>query len=207
MRKHILDKDFWCLQHSQKLSPPPQNRTSLCPLCATVWRTQGLMLSCYWLVLLPCIWQFPLPSDTPSACPEKENQDARRSSCFTDRTAIHSSNNSYVIISQQASWRCVPSSILLKYEELHVWMTLSTHPESLCMRNRGSFKTFVVSQLKCRCCSASSREERKTHHYKLHPTPEDGILWLPWLRRENYKKFSNCYQVALHTWLNAWCTW
>lgn len=102
--------------------------------------------------------------------------------------------------------RCVPSSILLKYEELHVWMTLSTHPESLCMRNRGRFKTFVVSQLKCRCCSASSREERKTHHYKLHPTPEDGILWLPWLRRENYKKFSNCYQVALHTWLNAWCT-
>lgn len=70
--------------------------------------------------------------------------------------------------------RCVPSSILLKYEELHVWMTLSTHPESLCMRNRGSFKTFVVSQLKCRCCSASSREERKTHHYSCIPHQRMG---------------------------------
>lgn len=104
MMKHIFDKEFWCPQHSQKL-PAPENRTLLCPLCTTVWRTQGLMLSCFWLVLLPCIWQFPLPSGIPFVCPEKDNQDARRSSCFPDLTAIHISNNSYVIISQQALWK------------------------------------------------------------------------------------------------------
>lgn len=104
INKQILGKDFWCVQHSQKPSSH-QNRTLLCPLCASVWRTQTLMLSCYWLVLLPCNWQFPLPSGTLSICPQKGNQDARKSSCFTHMTGTLSSNNSYVIISQQALWK------------------------------------------------------------------------------------------------------
>lgn len=107
MRKHILDKYFWCLKHSQKSSSPP-NRTPLCSFCATEWKALGLRLSCCWLVLLPRIWKFPFPSSTLSVCPEEGNQDARRSSCFTDIPATCNSNNSAVIISQQGLWKmCV----------------------------------------------------------------------------------------------------
>lgn len=172
MRKHILDNDFWCLQRSRK-PPFPQNRTLLCPFCATVWRTQGLMLSGYWLVLLPWIWQFPLPSGTPSV--------QKRRTRMPEGPAVSQIWQLYTVATipmllflSKLCERCVPSSTLLKYEELHVWKTLSTHPENTCMRNGGSFKTFVVSQVKGRCSSTSNREERRTHSYCYIPYERIG---------------------------------